>query len=455
MCMVAADAVALSVIYWLAVFGRYFVGAEYSLNFYLASFPLVSLFFIAFWAQGLYPGLLIHPAEEIRRIFYGLTVVFLLFAASTFLWKSGVEYSRSIFLAMWALGFPLVLLGRYIVRQMFSNKDWWGIPAVILGSGVATQRVVRSLRRVRPGLRIAGVLTEEPVHSWGSDLPPILGHLSLAPQIAARSKINYAIVVLPHHPSTDLRHLIEECCRGFRQILLVPNLPGICSLGISARDIGGEVGFEVPQRLFQQSAAIIKRTLDTAACIVTLLALSPLFALIAVCIKFRHTGSIFYGQNRYGRDGRIFKALKFRTMVPNADQVLENYLHSHPESRAEWQRDHKLKNDPRVTGLGKWLRRYSLDELPQLWNVVRGDMSLVGPRPIVEAEIRKYGRGYNLYARVRPGITGLWQVSGRNNTSYEERVAYDEYYVRNWSIWLDTYILLRTIRVVLTADGAY
>ena len=453
--MFAADFVSLSVVYWLAVFGRYLLRAEYSLTFYLELFPLVLLFLVAFSIQGLYPGLLIHPAEEIRRIFYGITTVFLIFAASTFLWRSGLEYSRSIFLAMWALGLPLVLLARYAVRKIFCGQAWWGVPAVILGSGPATQRVIRSLRRVRPGLKITGVLTEEPMHSWGADMPPILGHLSSAPQFAARGGAHYAIIVLPHHPSTDLRHLIEECCRGFRQILLVPNLPGICSLGITARDIGGEVGFEVPQRLFQQSAGTAKRALDLAICAFTLAVLSPFFALIAIGIRFRHKGSIFYGQNRYGRDGRVFKALKFRTMVPNADQVLEQYLTSHPEYRAEWQRDHKLKKDPRVTRVGRWLRRYSLDELPQLWNVLRGDMSLVGPRPIVEAEIRKYGRGYNLYARVRPGITGLWQVSGRNNTSYEERVSYDEYYVRNWSIWLDTYILLRTIRVVLTADGAY
>jgi len=142
-------------------------------------------------------------------------------------------------------------------------------------------------------------------------------------------------------------------------------------------------------------------------------------------------------------------------MVTNADRILADFLAAHPEFLMEWKRDHKLKNDPRVTSIGKWVRRYSLDELPQIINVILGQMSLVGPRPIVTAEIVKYGRGYSLYTRVQPGITGLWQVSGRNNTTYEERVALDEYYVHNWSIWLDAYILLRTIRTVITADGAY
>jgi lipopolysaccharide/colanic/teichoic acid biosynthesis glycosyltransferase len=142
-------------------------------------------------------------------------------------------------------------------------------------------------------------------------------------------------------------------------------------------------------------------------------------------------------------------------MVTNADAVLQEYLRNNGEAAAEWQRDHKLKNDPRVIRIGKLLRRLSLDELPQLWNVLKGQMSLVGPRPIVESEIARYGRRYEFYARVRPGITGLWQVSGRNNTTYEERVSFDEYYVRNWSCWLDAYVLVCTIKAVLKADGAY
>lgn len=142
-------------------------------------------------------------------------------------------------------------------------------------------------------------------------------------------------------------------------------------------------------------------------------------------------------------------------MFQNADQVLSVHLESNPALREEWLRDHKLKNDPRVTLVGRFLRKTSLDELPQLWNVLRGEMSLVGPRPIVSAEVAKYGEYFDDYQAVRPGITGLWQVSGRNNTTYEERVKYDEYYVRNWSIWLDLYILCKTVKTVLLGEGAY
>ena len=154
-------------------------------------------------------------------------------------------------------------------------------------------------------------------------------------------------------------------------------------------------------------------------------------------------------------EGRRFRAWKFRTMHMNADALLQEHLERDPALRAEWEKDHKLKNDPRVTWIGKILRKTSLDELPQLWNVFCGEMSLVGPRPIVDAEIPKYGDHYDQYEKVPPGITGLWQISGRNNTSYEERVAFDAFYVRNWSPWFDLYILACTVKVVLRGEGAY
>jgi Undecaprenyl-phosphate galactose phosphotransferase WbaP len=190
-------------------------------------------------------------------------------------------------------------------------------------------------------------------------------------------------------------------------------------------------------------------TLSAGICIL------PLVGMIAAIIKLTSAGPIFYSQERLGRNGRKFRAWKFRSMVSNADQVLKVYLAKHPELREEWERDYKLKNDPRITRIGRFIRKTSLDELPQIWNVICGDMSLVGPRPIVQAEIAKYKETYRQYTRVTPGISGLWQVSGRNNTTYDERLAYDRYYVENWSPWMDLYILSRTIRVVLLREGAY
>jgi len=304
-------------------------------------------------------------------------------------------------------------------------------------------------------MRVAAVFAEDLTRPWSVDLPPLSGNLESAPEIASRYRAPYAILAIPNNGHIDLHRIIEECCHGFRHVLLVPDLPGLCSLGICAREIGGEVGFEVPQRLFHQGAAILKRTLDLAGVAAVSILAFPLLLLIAALVKLTSRGPVFFRQERFGRNGKTFEILKFRTMVADSEKALANYLQQHPDQLSEWQHNHKLKNDPRVTSIGKWLRRFSLDELPQLLNVLVGDMSLVGPRPISKAEIAKYGTGYSLYIRVLPGVTGLWQVSGRNDTTYPERVALDEYYSRNWSVWLDAYIMLRTINTVLLARGAY
>ena len=227
------------------------------------------------------------------------------------------------------------------------------------------------------------------------------------------------------------------------------------TLWCDARDCAGLQATEVRNRLLQSFPRFVKRTVDLTLTIAGGILILPVFAGIALAIKLTCRGPIFFGQTRIGQKGRNFTAWKFRTMRADAADVLEHYLEAHPELRAEWERDHKLKNDPRVTTIGRVLRKTSLDELPQLWNVIRGEMSLVGPRPIVEAEIDKYGEIYRQYLLVRPGITGMWQVSGRNNTSYQERIELDRYYVQNWSPWLDFHLLIRTARIVFNRSGAY
>ena len=195
--------------------------------------------------------------------------------------------------------------------------------------------------------------------------------------------------------------------------------------------------------------------MDFACALLGGVLLLPLLALIAIGVKISSPGPIFYGQKRVGRGGKSFVAWKFRSMKCDADRELARHLEANPRLRAEWEKTQKLKNDPRITGFGRLVRKTSLDELPQLWNVLFAEMSLVGPRPIVESEIVKYNDAFQLYARVRPGITGLWQVSGRNLTTYDQRVHLDATYVRNWSPWLDLYVLARTVRVVLFSEGAF
>jgi len=199
---------------------------------------------------------------------------------------------------------------------------------------------------------------------------------------------------------------------------------------------------------------IFKRMFDVFGAIVLGLVFLPLVVTIAILLRIEGAPIIFR-HRRVGRDGKAFDCLKFRSMVPEADKVLRELLDRHPELRAEWLHDHKLKDDPRVTAVGRFLRRTSLDELPQLWNVIRGDMSLVGPRPVVREELLRYGRCAGIYLSARPGITGLWQVTGRNDTNYRQRVVLDVYYVRRQNLLLDLYILAKTTAVVLGGGGAY
>lgn len=198
-----------------------------------------------------------------------------------------------------------------------------------------------------------------------------------------------------------------------------------------------------------------KRFADILVCLAGAPFILPLCLLLALLICLDGGGSPFYAQERLGLGGRKFRLFKFRTMVVDADAALRDYLRENPDLAREWRRDWKLKKDPRVTRLGNWLRKSGLDELPQIFNVLKGEMSLVGPRPIVAAEKEKYGRSFSLYCQARPGISGLWQVSGRNDTTYARRVACDRYYVKNWRPSLDLWILLKTFPAALSGRGAY
>jgi undecaprenyl-phosphate galactose phosphotransferase len=217
-----------------------------------------------------------------------------------------------------------------------------------------------------------------------------------------------------------------------------------------------EVPGRTRQRLRRLSAdEILTEAMNIVIALVALVFLAPLMLGVALAIFAQDGGPVVFAHRRIGRGGRYFYCLKFRSMAIDAEQRLADLLANDPVARAEWDRDHKLRNDPRVTKLGAFLRKTSLDELPQLFNVLKAEMSLVGPRPIVREEIPRYGKYFDLYTSVHSGLTGLWQVSGRSETSYAERVTFDTFYIRNWSVWLDLYILFRTIGALWVRTGAY
>jgi Undecaprenyl-phosphate galactose phosphotransferase WbaP len=457
--IVIADLIAFIGAGALAVMLRYMFHGEFTPADYLNFTPSAIIFFIVFVISGLYPGLAISPVEESGRILRASSIVFLLIIGATVFLREGLLSSRLVFILAWLFTILFVPLSRQVMRGWCSRQSWWGIPTVILGDAHAGLMMLRLLEQhPRLGLRTVALLTEESTaHSLGpqQDRPIFFGPLSSSASFA-RDYVNcYAIIAMPHSGAERMKAIFNEYVDLYKRVLIIPDLFGVCSLSVSAKDLCGILTLEVNQKLTRGLSQLVKRSFDLALCITLGLLACPLLGIIYLAVKLTSPGPALYGHSRVGRNNKHFKAWKFRSMVNEADAILQQNLEADPRLREEWDTYHKLRRDPRVTPIGRFLRKTSLDELPQLWNVIRGEMSLVGPRPIVHSEIIKYGQIYRQYLRVTPGMTGLWQISGRNNTTYEMRTRLDDYYVTNWSVSLDIYILARTLKTVLLLEGAY
>jgi lipopolysaccharide/colanic/teichoic acid biosynthesis glycosyltransferase len=314
---------------------------------------------------------------------------------------------------------------------------------------------VPTLARVAPAPPPSSLYGERPRGMFAEvDHIPVVGKLEVAPILGKRLKIPYAIVAMPGQSSEKLVQLVERVGGVFSHLLIIPDLFGFASLGVPAREVGGILGLEVKQQLLLPWPRFAKRAMDIVLTGLGGLVVLPLVVLLTLLIKIDSRGPAFYVQDRLGKDGRRFAAYKFRTMHGDGEARLRAVLEGDPKLRAEYEEFHKLSRDPRVTRVGRVLRRFSLDELPQLYNVLRGDMSLVGPRPYLEREIPDMEQKEKVILRAPPGLTGLWQVSDRNATGFDARVKIDVHYVRNWSVWLDLYVLARTFGVVLKGTGS-
>lgn len=406
---------------------------------------------------GLYPGAGLHPVVELRQISIATVLLFTASFAATFMATTSQSYTGFLLLTG-LLTLLLAPLLRSLVRKLLAPTRWWGHPVLIFGGGDVGERTYRYLNDRRSlGFRPIGIVDDLYRH-WDRQTraaSAYLGPLEEAPAIARRHRVHWAVIAMSDRPAGEAHEVVQAHAWSIPHVLVISDVAGFPSLLSRPCDCAGLLGIEIKASLLLPVPRLIKRTLDLLSVLVGGAIMLPLLLMIAAVIKLTSPGPVLYCQQRIGRNGCRFYAWKFRTMVTDSDRALQRYLAEHPQARDEWRRTHKLRDDPRITSVGRWLRKTSLDELPQIWNVLLGEMSLVGPRPIVDDEIPKYDETFESYLRVRPGITGLWQVSGRNNTTYAERVAFDSYYVSNWSPWLDVYILARTVRVVLRQDGAY
>lgn len=432
----------------------------HSINFssFVMYWPYLPVFILIFQINNLYPGVSLAPAEELRHFTIGSLMAHGGIIVSRYIEDKEFEAISIAFIISFILSSIILLICRDIVRSLLDKMKVGGIPAVIYGSNETGRLITdRLLQNRKVGYLPALILDN------GSDREdyqgiPIIHDTSIGPEIVRRCNIKMAIVAMPELDTESLAHLLNYSASAFRYNVLIPSFFNITNIWMSVRDFDGVLGFVTSHKLKMLWNLGIKRVLDLCLVIVGGLIILPLLLLIALFIKLTSPGPVLYTQERLGLNGKKFRIYKFRSMIINADERLKKILEASPEMCSEYEMYRKLKNDPRITGIGKLLRRTSFDEFPQLLNILKGDMSLVGPRPILEEEVKDYGESFKRNFSVKPGLTGLWQISGRADLDidfYTAHVFFDTYYLQSWSLWLDLWILYRTAGVVLKGKGAY
>ena len=398
--------------------------------------------------------------QEVGDIAAMALVAFLLDAALLYLAK--INFSRVWVMTGWALVALVMPVARLLVKRATLRR--WKQPTIILGTGgLAKETAEAYANDTHLGFDVIAMIdpTSSPASAWGSieiagrDLPVRpLDETSIA-SYTSIGRVHMVVALeldqIPQHES-----LIEKLSLYFGDIDIISPVRGLPINNARASHFFSYdiLSLRISNNLARHWSQMLKRLFDIVVASALLVFLGPLMIAIAVAIGSAGR-PILFSHTRVGRGGQLFQCLKFRSMVPNSAEALARLLAEDPQARREWQETYKLKKDPRITAFGHFLRKSSLDELPQLFNVLKGDMSLVGPRPVVPDELERYGDAKLYYLEVRPGLTGLWQISGRSDLDYERRVSLDTWYVRNWTLWYDILILFKTVLVVPAKAGAY
>lgn len=431
-----------------------------SLTLYLQIAPLVSLFIFGYAQAGLYPGFGLGPVETFRRLSYVTAFGFLILAAFSFVLKLPPLYSRVTFALAFAFSLVMTPAARVLIFHLARRWRWWNEPVVVIGTGDRAARAIRSILRAGDfGYRPAAVMSiETPIDSRMEDVEgvPIVGGLDQASALAAQG-IRVALIETRRADPFREREIVDRLQRDFRHVVLIREYDDLPVEGLQIRNLGNLVGIEYTNNLLRHGNQVIKRGLDLLLAGLALVVAAPVIFFAAALVRLLDGSPVFFVQDRAGLDGRRVAVPKIRTMKRDAEQRLEEHLAANPGLREEWETHYKLRSDPRLIPFaGRLFRRFSIDELPQLWTVLQGDMSLVGPRPFPDYHMKHFSPAFlDLRQRVRPGITGLWQITVRSAGSTDEQESYDSYYIRNWSAWLDLYILSRTIAAVASGRGAY
>lgn len=433
-------------------FGHHYVPSDY-----LRFWPVIPLYLALnnilklYHGRFLYPAAPLSPVEEMRRLIGSSFAVH----AGVLVWvvldrQTTQGVSRFIIVMSGLLIGFLAPVCREVVRGLMAATGVGSIPVVIVGDGRALEQAAAALKNDgHTGFRPVGYFTDDERESLSG-----VRRLGGWRDVVRVSRALDVRVMVACDETRFFHDRLAEFAKWFTYIEYLPTARVFPIWGSKAVTFGGIGGIEMVNQGRMRLLRVEKWLLDRVLSLVAFVIWLPFILVIALLVKLTSKGPAFYGHVRLGKGGRKFSCWKFRTMAVDADERLRKLLAEDPQIAAEWAANFKLKDDPRVTPFGRILRKTSLDELPQFINVLCGTMALVGPRPIVEGEKKFYGDAYEILASVRPGMTGLWQVSGRSDTSYARRVALDSEYVLNWSPWLDLWILFRTFVAVITLRGA-
>lgn len=418
----------------------------------------IPLVFIAFLAISQTYTKMQPILETVRQIFYAVLYALMTCILALYFMQASVLASRLYVVLFGVLALFNVYAARYALLKFLKVTNTFMKPVILIGAGKTAELVLQFFEGdLGYRYRVVGLLDDNPISEMLPQKFLLLGTVSDAEEIIRDSGVQTVIITAPGMDSARLEKLVTKIQPLVRDILFVPDLMMLPLGHVGVEPFYTEKVFmlSIRNNLARRRNRLAKRIFDLVATVVGGLLILPILLILAVLVGIDNKGRIIFAHRRVGRKGKLFPCYKFQSMVPDAQERLEEYLAKNPAAREEWEESFKLTNDPRVTKLGAFLRKTSLDELPQLWNVLMGDMSLVGPRPIVTKEIERYGDYIREYYMVPPGITGMWQVNGRSDTTYEERVAMDTWYVRNWSVWIDLVYLFKTVKTVFTGKGAY
>lgn len=400
--------------------------------------------------------------HEVRMMINTITLTFTVAIIFLFLLKSADTVSRPIIVLTYLYSLFFLPAGRYLIKSRLTSVGLWTKPVLILGAGKTAELVIKGFKREKTmGYHPLGILEDDDRKKGiisGEEIIPILGRFSDIEEVIGRTGVKDIVVAVPGMKNGRLAELTNKLQRLSANILLVPDLFDIPLAGVKIDFLFDEkvLLMSMPNNLASRWNKLIKRAFDLVVGSLVFIVSLPVMILIVVAIKLDSKGPAVFVQPRIGKNQGSYLCYKFRTMYVENEKVLEEYLTENPDALAQWKKYAKLKDyDPRLTRIGRILRRLSLDELPQIINVFKGEMSLVGPRPYLYREREDMGEYANTILRTCPGITGLWQVSGRNEIDFEGRLYIDKWYVCNWSLWLDMTVLIRTLGVVLARNGAY